>query len=145
VYDWHGIYGHPDHVQVHRVGHRAAELADIAQVFDVSFNRDVLAARMANAPAEMKFDPNDPMDDGNPMGTPEAELHLAVDVSDYVELKRTALACHASQVTDIGALLAMPPEIFALAFAVEWYTQDGAPPGVRSGWLFDTRHPEPAG
>ncbi|MBI5090386.1 MAG: PIG-L family deacetylase, partial [Actinobacteria bacterium] len=27
VYDWHGNYGHPDHIQVHRVGHRAAELA----------------------------------------------------------------------------------------------------------------------
>ncbi|NDD98100.1 MAG: GlcNAc-PI de-N-acetylase, partial [Actinobacteria bacterium] len=25
-YDWHGGYGHPDHIQVHRVGHRAAEL-----------------------------------------------------------------------------------------------------------------------
>ena len=27
VYDWHGNYGHPDHVKVHHVGHRAAELA----------------------------------------------------------------------------------------------------------------------
>ena len=27
IYDWHGNYGHPDHIQVHRVGHRAAELA----------------------------------------------------------------------------------------------------------------------
>ena len=26
IYDWHGGYGHPDHVQVHRVGKRAAEL-----------------------------------------------------------------------------------------------------------------------
>ena len=27
VYDWHGNYGHPDHIKVHTVGHRAAELA----------------------------------------------------------------------------------------------------------------------
>src|SRR5699024_914602 len=26
-YDWHGGYGHPDHIQIHRVGHRAAKLA----------------------------------------------------------------------------------------------------------------------
>ena len=26
-YDWHGGYGHPDHVKVHPVVHRAAELA----------------------------------------------------------------------------------------------------------------------
>ena len=25
IYDWHGGYGHPDHIQVHRVGRRAAE------------------------------------------------------------------------------------------------------------------------
>ena len=27
TYDWHGNYGHPDHIRVHQVGHRAAELA----------------------------------------------------------------------------------------------------------------------
>ena len=27
TYDWHGNYGHPDHIKVHHVGHRAAELA----------------------------------------------------------------------------------------------------------------------
>ena len=27
IYDEWGVYGHPDHVQVHRVGARAAELA----------------------------------------------------------------------------------------------------------------------
>ena len=26
VYDWHGNYGHPDHIKVHTVGHRAAEM-----------------------------------------------------------------------------------------------------------------------
>jgi LmbE family N-acetylglucosaminyl deacetylase len=144
VYDWHGMYGHPDHVQVHRVGHRAAELAGTTRIFDVTFNRDLLAAGMAEASEEMSFDPNDPMDDGNPMGTPEAELHLAVDVSDYVELKRKALTCHASQVTDTGMLLSMPPDRFAQAFATEWYTEDGAPAGVRPGWLFDDLRPEPA-
>ncbi|MDQ1375021.1 MAG: hypothetical protein QOJ09_2359, partial [Actinomycetota bacterium] len=27
AYDPHGNYGHPDHIQVHHVGHRAAEIA----------------------------------------------------------------------------------------------------------------------
>ena len=30
-YDWHGGYGHPDHVQVHRVLHRGADLAGAAR------------------------------------------------------------------------------------------------------------------
>ena len=40
VYDWHGNYGHPDHIQVHRVGHRAAELAGTPAVFEATMNRD---------------------------------------------------------------------------------------------------------
>lgn len=43
------------------------------------------------------WDVDAPADDGNPVGTPEAELHWSVDVSDFVDTKRAALACHASQ------------------------------------------------
>ena len=35
MYDWHGGYGHPDHIQVHRVGHRAADLAGTPTRFEV--------------------------------------------------------------------------------------------------------------
>ena len=48
-YDWHGGYGHPDHVQVHRVLHRAAELAARRpRLLEASMNRDALRA-MAGA------------------------------------------------------------------------------------------------
>ena len=40
VYDDHGGYGHPDHVQVHRVGVRAAELAGTPRVYESTANRD---------------------------------------------------------------------------------------------------------
>ena len=44
-YDWHGGYGHPDHVQVHRVAHRAAELAaSPPRVLESTMNRDVVRA-----------------------------------------------------------------------------------------------------
>ncbi len=33
TYDARGIYGHPDHLQVHKVGLRAAQLADLATVY----------------------------------------------------------------------------------------------------------------
>ncbi len=36
VYDDHGGYGHPDHVQVHRVGVRAAELAGTRRVYEIN-------------------------------------------------------------------------------------------------------------
>ncbi|MGZ7008184.1 MAG: PIG-L deacetylase family protein, partial [Ilumatobacteraceae bacterium] len=38
VYDWHGNYGHPDHIKVHTVGHRAAELAGVERVFEATMN-----------------------------------------------------------------------------------------------------------
>jgi LmbE family N-acetylglucosaminyl deacetylase len=138
LYDWHGGYGHPDHIQVHRVGHRAADLVGTPRRFEVSFNRDLMARWAAELPETAEdFDPNAPADDGNPFGTPEAELHLAVDVAAYVPLKRAALAAHASQVTDVGAFLSMPEDHFALFASTEWYIEPGAPAGLRHGWLLD--------
>ncbi len=142
MYDWHGVYGHPDHVQVHRVGHRAADLAGTPKRFEATFNRDAARAGMAEmvesgAPEFEDFDPAGPADDGNPFGTPEDEIHLAVDVSAFVAAKRAAITCHASQVTDTGMFLAMPEEVFARAFGTEWFIEPGAPPGMRQGWLLD--------
>ena len=77
IYDWHGGYGHPDHVQVHRVGHRAADLAGTPRRFESTYNRDAMKRRLADAPppppdaepgADFDFDPDGPADDGNPFG-----------------------------------------------------------------------------
>ena len=139
LYDWHGNYGHPDHVQVHRVGHRAADLAGTPRRFEATFNRDFMtrsAELMPEAP-EGEFDPNGPMDDGNPLGSPEAELTLAVDVSPYLEHKRRALAAHASQVTDIGMMLSMPPAAFDAFFGTEWFIEPGSDAPLHGGWLLD--------
>jgi LmbE family N-acetylglucosaminyl deacetylase len=38
IYDEIGGYGHPDHIQVHRVGVRAAERAGLAAVYEATFN-----------------------------------------------------------------------------------------------------------
>ena len=137
VYDWHGGYGHPDHIQVHRVGHRAADLAGTPKRFEITFNRDALVELMAAMPSEEDFDPNGPSDDGNPFGTPEAEINLRVDVSAYTPLKRLALAAHASQVTDIGMFLGMPEPVFHRVFGTEYYLEPGAAPGLRPGWLLE--------
>lgn len=151
IYDWHGNYGHPDHVQVHRVGVRAAELVagdlPAMRVFEATTNRDEMARQIAEARAagvtgfdgDGPFDPTGPMDDGNPMGTPEAELTMVVDVSAYVDRKRAALAAHRSQVSDSEMFLQMPPEVFAIAFGKEWFVEHGRDATVQPapGWLLD--------
>jgi LmbE family N-acetylglucosaminyl deacetylase len=115
----------------------------VGAVYESTINRDAVRAMMAElaagAPPEAAddFDPDAPADDGNPFGMPEADLTHAVDVSAYVSQKRLAIACHASQVTDTGFFLTMPPEAFAAAFGTEWFIRRGARPGLRPGWLFE--------
>ncbi|MDJ0768899.1 MAG: PIG-L family deacetylase [Ilumatobacter sp.] len=153
IYDWHGGYGHPDHIQVHRVGCRAEELAHDhlpgLRVAEATMNRDEMRRFVAmakeqglddfgpDADDEGEFDPDGPMDDGNPMGTPEAELTLRVDVSAFIDRKRAAIAAHRSQVSDSSFFLQMPEEAFALAFGSEWYLEHDRDPGPRTGWFFE--------
>jgi LmbE family N-acetylglucosaminyl deacetylase len=145
VYDWHGNYGHPDHIKVNTVGYRAAELAGTPKVFEATMNREHVvrmfeaarAAGMSIGPEDEDFDPAGPADDGNPFGMPEAELTLEVDVSDFVKAKRESLRAHRSQVTDTNYFLEMPDEVFTNAFGTEWFIQKDAEPGLRPGWLFE--------
>lgn len=142
VYDWHGGYGHPDHIQVHRVGHRAADLAGTPRRLESTFNRDAWrrqaqALRAADPQAADEWDIDQPGDDGNPMGSSEDEITLAVDVRPYVVRKQAALAAHASQPDDAGQMAAMAPELFAEAFGTEWFIEPGADGPLRWGWLFD--------
>ncbi len=140
-YDWHGGYGHPDHVQVHKVVHRAAQLAARRpRLLESSMNRDLMRGFMAAARAAGMndgFDPDGPMDDGNPMGSLEAELHWQVDVAAYLPQRRAALASHASQTTDVGGMLSMPEEVFAAFFGMEHYIEPGRPPGMQRAWFPD--------
>ena len=145
VYDWHGNYGHPDHIKVYAVGHRAAELAGTPAVFEATMNRDAMkrffdeAKRMGvnPQPEGEEWDPDDPADDGNPMGTPESELTHSVDVSAYVLRKKASITYHRSQVTDAGFFMSLPDEAFAFAFGTEWFTRKDARHPLRDGWLFE--------
>ncbi|WP_347353108.1 PIG-L family deacetylase [Intrasporangium sp.] len=141
-YDWHGGYGHPDHVQTHRVTKRAAELAGTPRYLEGTMNRDaavrgIAAARAAGLPVG-DWDPTRPMDDGNPMGTPEVELHWACDLRDWIEVKRRALQAHASQTSDVGMMLAIPAAAFREQFGWEYYIEPGRPAGMVVGWFLDT-------
>ena len=138
-YDWHGGYGHPDHVKVHAVMHRAAELAGTRRYLEWTMNRDAMIrshqAAMA-AGSTWGVRPERPMDDGNPLGSLESELHWACDVSEFLEVKRSALKADASQ-SDAQGMLEMPMETFAVAFAWEHYIEPGRPEGMVAGWFLD--------
>jgi LmbE family N-acetylglucosaminyl deacetylase len=133
VYDDHGGYGHPDHIQVHRVGLRAAELAGTPRVYQATMNRDEIMRRSRDfAPEDA-----DPPDLGEDFGTPEAELTTAVDVTPYVTYKRQAMRAHASQISEESFFLTLPDDVFAVAFGTEYFIRVGAPPGIAEADLFD--------
>ena len=137
VYDDHGGYGHPDHIQVHRVGVRAGELAGTARVFEATQNRERVR-RLMERVVETGVDiPGDigPAD-LEAFGTPESALTTAVDVTAFLDRKRSAMAAHASQVAESSMFLALPPDLFAEAFGTEWFVRRGARPGIAEDDLF---------
>ena len=141
MYDDHGGYDHPDHVQVHRVGVRAAELAGTPRVYEATMNRDEVQrfVREGREPALAEgVEPPDEFDDPDSItiGLPASAITTTVDVAAYAERKREALAAHASQVDENNFFLALPVEMFREIFGREWFVLRGAPPGTSETWLF---------
>jgi LmbE family N-acetylglucosaminyl deacetylase len=137
IYDDHGGYGHPDHIQVHRVGVRAAEIAGTPRVYESTMNRDYIRRLIEQNRDDMADVPDAPdaaaMDD---FGSPEGIITTTVDVRDFVDRKREAMAAHASQIPADSFFMAMPPEAFREAFGYEWFIRRDQP-DTRETWLFE--------
>ncbi len=128
VYDDHGGYGHPDHIQVHRVGIRAAEIAGIDRVFEATMNRDAIRESILAARESGEFDETDMPDEGerDTFGKAEADITHAVDVAAFTFQKRSSMRCHASQINDDSFFMKMPEEMFSRAFGTEWFIEHGS-------------------
>ena len=138
IYDSDGNYGHPDHIQVHRVGVKAAELAGTARVFEGTINRDHVKRVMLEA-AEAGALPGEDAptpDDFETFGRPESMITTTVDVRDFLVQKRASMAAHASQISDSSFFLAMPPDQFEAGFGQEWFIRHGVPEDHRDDDLF---------
>ncbi|SDG09874.1 N-acetylglucosaminyl deacetylase, LmbE family [Lentzea fradiae] len=120
IYDSFGGYGHPDHIQVHRVGRRAAEIAGTSKVYQAMARRSEIIEAHRRAGMEVP----DVFDDG----VPESEINVGVDVRKYLDVKRKAMRAHASQITEDSFFLSLDEETFALAFGTEWFIGDGEGP-----------------
>jgi LmbE family N-acetylglucosaminyl deacetylase len=125
VYDERGNYGHPDHIQVHRVGIRAAELAGTPRVYESTMNRDYIIGLMKARAAEMADIEDAPDPEEMDLGVPAELITTTVDVSAYVDRKRAAMVAHASQIPEESFFLQLPPEAFSAAFGQEWYIRRG--------------------
>jgi LmbE family N-acetylglucosaminyl deacetylase len=128
VYDDNGGYGHPDHIQVHRVGMRAAELAGVPAVVQGTINRDLIIRAMAMAREfGMELGPEEGGPPPPDFGKPESDLTHVVDVAALVERKRASMLSHGSQIGPDHFMAAMPDDAFAYVFGVEHFIVDPLP------------------
>jgi LmbE family N-acetylglucosaminyl deacetylase len=113
-------------------------MSRVERVYEATVNRDEFRRLMAQATELGLPDVGDLTDMeilGDQIGLPEELLTTAIDVSAQLELKRQAMAAHASQIVENSFFLALSPVAFAAAFGTEWYRLRGAPPGTREGDL----------
>nr|WP_296777548.1 PIG-L family deacetylase [Rhodococcus sp. (in: high G+C Gram-positive bacteria)] len=128
IYDPNGGYGHPDHIKVHFVGLRAAEMAGVKNVYETTTNRDHMKRLLEANPKWSEEGTTPP--DIDTFGLPESEITTVVDVSSVMDAKRRAMEAHETQVGDFGPFLQMPLDQLTMAFGHEWFRRIGAAPGL---------------
>jgi N-acetyl-1-D-myo-inositol-2-amino-2-deoxy-alpha-D-glucopyranoside deacetylase len=135
TYDTFGGYGHPDHIQAHRVLTYAVSLAavpsfrtdlgaawSVQKVYWTALPKGVLRqgiAALRAAGEETGFAAMDP--DELPFGVDDELVTTAVDHSDLLDDKMRALAQHASQVQTDGGFFALSNHLGSKAMGVEYF------------------------
>lgn len=143
IYDPAGGYGHPDHVQVHRVGKRAAEIAGTQIVLEATVNRDPLLKALRLAGKFYRFPPEFDVRTFESAYTAGADITHRVKVGKYTKQKRASMAAHASQAvggsTDrtLAVMLKIPGPLYRLVFRTEWFVRRDVPPGTLLKHPFD--------
>jgi N-acetyl-1-D-myo-inositol-2-amino-2-deoxy-alpha-D-glucopyranoside deacetylase len=125
TYDDNGFYGHPDHIQAHRVAMRAVELAGPdapAKVYWTAVPRSVLEAGMKEF-GESSHNPFGDVTevDDLPFGTRDEEIAARVDAHEYAEAKIAAMRAHATQIPDTSWLFSVAGNFGAEFMGVEYY------------------------
>ena len=143
TYDDNGFYGHPDHIQAHRVAWRAFELAAgaVAKFYATAVPRSVLAAGIeairgrepsGNAPGEADFTQVDSVDD-LPFGVPDEVVTTEIDATAYLGQKIAAMRAHATQIAVDSPFFTFSDGVGQRAFGREYYTLLAGPRGPGSG------------
>ncbi|HET9872426.1 MAG TPA: N-acetyl-1-D-myo-inositol-2-amino-2-deoxy-alpha-D-glucopyranoside deacetylase [Propionibacteriaceae bacterium] len=159
TYDQFGAYGHPDHVQAHRVAMYAAQLAavpsyrrELGEAWSVSrvlwtaisesrMRESVRAFREAGDFETWKgFDPDGEMP---PMVTSDADIDCAIEGREWVAQKMDAMRAHATQIALDGPFFAMADNFGDEAWGTEFFRLAvGTPfpqaaPGFGGQWASD--------
>lgn len=137
TYDEFGGYGHPDHIQAHRVAMYAAQLAavpsyrrdlgepwEIAKIYWGAMSESRMRAGLRSlreAGDTTTFEGMDPDGPLPPFVTSDENLAAMVDAQEFHSHKMAALAAHKTQITTDGPFFALSNNVGATAWGIEYY------------------------
>lgn len=124
TYDEIGGYGHPDHIQAHRVAMRAAEKAtwNIQKIYWNVMPRSVIQEGIdAMKKIGSDFMGAEKAED-LPFAKDDSFVHALVDGNAYVEKKMDAMRAHATQIEVDGPFFALSNNLGLQVWGNEYYT-----------------------
>ena len=124
TYDEFGGYGHPDHIQAHRVAMRAAEKSawDIPKIYWNVMPISVIQEGIdAMKDIDSDFWGAEKAED-LPFAKDDSFIHALVDGNAYVEKKMNAMKAHATQIAVDGPFFALSNNVGLQVWGNEYYT-----------------------
>jgi len=137
TYDSNGGYGHPDHVQAHRVTVAAVDAAadpayapelgeswTTEKLYWTAIPKSVLQAGIDHLKqtGDSTFFGVDSADD-LPFGNPDDEVTTEVDARDHLDRKVAAMRAHATQIAVDGPFFALSDNVGQQAMGVEYFVR----------------------
>jgi N-acetyl-1-D-myo-inositol-2-amino-2-deoxy-alpha-D-glucopyranoside deacetylase len=137
TYDEFGGYGHPDHIQAHRVATYGASLAavpsfrrDLGEAWDISkiywgaISESRMRASLRALRAAGDLTSFEGMDPEGPMPrfvVADDEISAEIDGTDYFERKMAAFRAHATQITVDGPFFALSNNVGDSVWSLEFF------------------------
>jgi N-acetyl-1-D-myo-inositol-2-amino-2-deoxy-alpha-D-glucopyranoside deacetylase len=136
TYDENGGYGHPDHIQTHRVAMAAVDAAadpefapeagdpwQVAKVYWTAVPYSALQAGIEalRAAGETEFFAGVERAEDLPMGVPDELISTEVDAREFLDAKLDAMRAHATQISVDGPFFALSNNVGQKAFGIEYY------------------------
>lgn len=152
TYDEFGNYGHPDHVQAHRVAHYAVALAgarsyrpdlgeswEVAKVYWTAMSASALreGIKEIRAAGDLTFMEGMDPDNLPAFAIEDDGLDAVVDGSAWVDAKLDAMRAHATQIAVDGPFFALSNDIAQRAWGTEFYRLVKGTPAPAPGSRFE--------
>ncbi len=124
TYDANGFYGHPDHIQAHRVARRARQMTGgTAKFYATAMPRSVLAEAV-KLPADSWFKQVTDLS----ASVPDDAVTTRIDATAYLGAKLAAMRAHQTQITVDGGFFALSNDLGMRVLGTEYYTLLDGPP-----------------